>query len=135
MTKMGRPPNWTDPAVLEAEGMAFINYCKANDEPVTITGLALALNTTRATLMDYEEKDDFLNTVKRLKLHCENYAEKHMFTGKNPTGAIFALKNYNWRDQQHVDQTTNGKDLPTPLLHAIRHNISDTEAREDEAKD
>lgn len=76
-------------------------------EPLTITGLALALDTTRKTLMEYEEKDEFSNTIKKAKTRIENYAEKRIFS-TNPTGAIFALKNYGWRDK--VESETYGKD-------------------------
>lgn len=107
----GRPPNWTDPAVLEAEGEKYFEECIKNEEPFTITGLALALGTTRQTLMDYQEKDGFSDTVKRLKLKCENYVEKMALIGRNQAGAIFALKNYGWRDEKHVDHTTKGKEI------------------------
>lgn len=73
-------------------------------EPLTITGLALALDTTRKTLMEYEEKDVFSNTIKKAKTKVENFAEKRLF-GSAPTGAIFALKNYGWKDTQDVNQT------------------------------
>lgn len=67
--------------------------------PLTITGLALALATSRKVLMEYEERDEFSNTVKRAKTVVENYAEKRLF-GNNATGAIFALKNFGWKDKQ-----------------------------------
>lgn len=75
-------------------------------EPITITGLALALDTTRETLMDYQERDEYSDTVKRAKLMVENYAEKMLFIGKSATGPIFALKNHGWRDQKDVIQET-----------------------------
>jgi hypothetical protein len=44
--------------------------------------------------LDYEDKDNYSDTVKRAKLKCENYAEMHLFNGKNGVvGAIFNLKN------------------------------------------
>lgn len=70
--------------------------------PLTITGLALALDTSRKVLMEYQEKDGFSNTVKRAKTVVENYAEKRLF-GSNATGAIFALKNFGWKDTQDVN--------------------------------
>jgi len=39
-----------------------------------------------------------------LKQRIENYAENRLF-GNNPTGAIFALKNYGWKDKREVEQT------------------------------
>jgi len=68
-------------------------------EPITITGLALALDTSRKVLVEYEEKDEFSNAIKRAKLRCENFAEKMLYSGKSPAGSIFALKNFNWTDK------------------------------------
>ena len=76
-------------------------------EPLTITGLALALDTTRQTLMEYQERDAFVDTIKKAKTRIENYAEKRIF-GNAPTGAIFALKNYGWKDK--VENELYGKD-------------------------
>lgn len=90
------------------EEMKNILYINADGapvfEPLTITGLALALDTTRKTLMEYEERDEFSNTIKKAKTRIENFAEKRLF-GSAPTGAIFALKNYGWKDTQDVTQT------------------------------
>lgn len=81
-------------------------------EPLTITGLALALDTTRKTLMEYEEKDEYSNTIKKAKTRVEHFAEKRLF-GTAPTGAIFALKNYGWKDKTESEFT--GKD-GAPLM-------------------
>ncbi len=76
-------------------------------EPLTITGLAMALDTTRQVLMDYQERDGYADTIKKAKTKIENYAEKRLF-GASPTGAIFALKNYGWRDK--TENELYGKD-------------------------
>ena len=44
----------------------------------------------------------FSDSIKRLKQYCENYAEQRIFS-HNPAGAIFALKNYGWKDRQELD--------------------------------
>lgn len=90
-------------------------------EPLTITGLALALDTTRQVLMDYQERDEYTDTIKKAKTRIENYAERRIFT-TNPTGAIFALKNYGWKDKQEVDQryvNKDGEDLATEDLKIL----------------
>lgn len=75
--------------------------------PYTITGLAVALDTSRETLLHYENKAEFFDTIKRAKQRCHNYAEESLFHGK-ATGPIFALKNnYGWIDEQ----TTNHSGL------------------------
>ena len=43
---------------------------------------------------------------------CQQYAEESLFIGKNPTGAIFNLKNnYEWKDKNETDLTTDGKKI------------------------
>jgi hypothetical protein len=93
-------------AVLDEEGRPIKERMQV--EPFTITGLALALDTSREVLMDIETQtsegysQEFSDAVKRAKLRCQQYAERHMFTARNPAGAIFALKNYGWTDRQDL---------------------------------
>lgn len=87
--------------------MAYIEECKKTDKPITITGICIRLETTRQTLMDYERKDEFADTVKRLKLHAENYAEETLYNknGRAVVGAIFALKNFGWSDKMEFESS------------------------------
>lgn len=81
--------------------------------PPTITGLALALDTTRETLLDYEEKDGYSDAIKRAKLRCQNAVEENALVGTfNSTAAIFNLKNnFGWKDRTEIDHTTKGKEI------------------------
>jgi hypothetical protein len=73
----------------------------------TITGLAYHLNTFRNVLMDYEEKDEFSNAVKRVKLRVEmSYEGSLRKNGR--AGDIFGLKNFGWKDKTEVDQNISG---------------------------
>ena len=78
--------------------------------PYTITGLALSLDTTRETLLDYENKYTiYSDTIKKAKMRCHNYAEAMLFNS-NATGPIFNLKNnYAWQDKSVVDDTGEKK--------------------------
>ena len=104
----GRPRKFTDAESLYNSGMEYIDKVLGNGEHLTFTGLCIALDTTRETFGDYEsgkydDKDNrFSDSVKRLKQRCENYAENKLFAN-NPTGAIFALKNYGWKDKQDIE--------------------------------
>lgn len=110
----GRPLKFETVKILEDKILAYFNGIEAKtitledgkliQEPLTITGLALALGTTRKTLLDYEDKGEYSYTVKMAKTVVENYAEKRLF-GSTPTGAIFALKNYGWKDTSQTDNT------------------------------
>ncbi len=73
--------------------------------PFTVTGLAVALDTSRETLLDYEKNPEnaaFSDTIKAAKQIIHNYAEEYLFNGKNATGAIFNLKN-NWGYVDRID--------------------------------
>jgi len=100
--KVGRPLKFNSPEELMAKGMTYIEERRKSKKPITVTGLCLESDTNRETLMNYERKDEFFDTIKRLKLYAENYAEEKLFTGRNTIGAIFALKNFGWRDSFEI---------------------------------
>jgi len=102
----------------------YFDMCDKKKKPYTITGLCLALDTTRLTLLHYEQcleidwikrldneaKACYVTTIKRAKLRCENYAEEQLlnsYSNKSPIGSIFALKNYGWQDKQEIVTTNN----------------------------
>ena len=103
----GRPPKWNSPDEIQPLIDAFFDECDEKKEPYTITGLALALGTTRLGLITYEKKPEFANTIKSAKARCENYAEKRLYQNGNSAGPIFALKNYGWTDKQEIDMKAN----------------------------
>ena len=87
----------------------FFMDCDANDIPYTITGLALALDTDRQTLLNYQQKDEFVDTIKKAKLKVENQYEQRLIKNGR-SGDIFALKNFGWQDKQEIDQNIGNKD-------------------------
>lgn len=104
----GRPLNFKTVEELQKKIDDYFNSCDEESEPITITGLALALGTTRETLCDYEEKDGFSDTVKTAKLRVQHAYEKRLVKRGNG-GDIFALKNFGWKDKSEVDNTLNIK--------------------------
>ncbi len=88
-------------------------------EEYSITGLALALDTTRQTLVDYEEKDEFTDTIKKAKLRVENRYEKAL-QKQGRSGDIFALKNFNWKDKSESDVTSGGEKITGVAVEFIR---------------
>lgn len=68
--------------------------------PYTITGLALALDTSRETLIEYGERDEYVDTIRRAKLKCQNYVvEGALVNQLNSTFSIFNMKNnFGWKD-------------------------------------
>jgi len=109
----GRPLKFKTPEELEEKIEAYFQSRYDEEgtlvKPISITGLALALDTTRELLCNYEERDEFHDTIKRAKLRVENFYEERL-TFANATGPIFALKNFNWKDSQdhnHGGQENN----------------------------
>lgn len=80
----------------------YFDSCNEEFEPITITGLALALDTSRETLCNYEEKEEYFDTIKRAKLRVQHAYEKRLVRRGNG-GDIFALKNFGWVDKTEVD--------------------------------
>lgn len=80
-------------------------------KPFTIAGLAYALGTNRQTLLNYEKKEQFFDTIKKAKCRVEANVEESLFQGK-PVGAIFNLKNnFGWKDKNEIDHTSNGETI------------------------
>ena len=107
----GRPLKFNSAFEIESIAEDYFQRQMSEDKPITITGLCIALGTFRDVLMDYQSgkydgtDEEFSNAIKRAKLRCEEYAENQLFTGKNPASAIFALKNYGWKDRQELEHS------------------------------
>jgi hypothetical protein len=103
---MARPLKWDDP---EAFDKAVDEYFKHFEEHLdmrpTWTGLAIWLGfESRQSLEDYKKREGFSYPIKKALLRIEYEYEKAIFS-KNPAGAIFALKNFGWKDKQEVEQS------------------------------
>lgn len=109
----GRPLKFKSVEELQNKIDAYFEYCDSNNKPYTISGLAYWLDTDRITLIRYEERDGFCNTIKRAKQKVENQFEERAICGEyNPTMAIFLMKNnFNYEDkvQQEVAVTERTK--------------------------
>ena len=114
----GRPLKFVDVETMQGLIDAYFLACDNDKEPYTITGLALALKTSRETLCNYEERDEFFDAIKEAKLRCQNYAEKKLF-GNNAAGPIFALKNYGWSDKQTVEHA-GGVEFTTIIRKIVK---------------
>jgi hypothetical protein len=77
-----------------------------NRRPPTVTGLALALGfNSRQTLLNYQGKKQFVDTITRAKARCEEYTESRLFDRDGAMGAKFSLTNNfkGWRDHPAED--------------------------------
>lgn len=131
---VGRPPLYTDVAELEAIIEEYFDWCDNrvqqvyskksdgvievnNPAPYTITGLARRIGMTRETLLRYQEKDTFSDTIKEAKLRVQEDVENRLMETA-PTGAIFNLKNnFGYVDRQETDLTTQGEKIEPMVIY------------------
>lgn len=105
MAQEGRPLKFKSVEELQKKIDAY--FKKTPKDEWTITGLAMALDTYRQTLINYEGKDEFVDTIKKAKQKVENGYEIDL-KKSGRSGTIFALKNFDWRDKTETDLTTQG---------------------------
>lgn len=106
----GRPLKYTLEEIISLSD----NYFDVTDpEEWTITGLALALDTSRKVLMEYEERDEFSNTIRKLKTKIENQYELSL-RRNGRSGDIFGLKNFGWTDKIQ-NEFSGGLEIKKPL--------------------
>lgn len=120
--RIGRPPVFESKEELEKKIEEFFKSCegsvledetgkpvldkygnviKIDERPETVTGLALALGfKSRQSLIDYQGKAEFSDTITRAKLRCERYAEERLYDRDGNGGARFSLQvNFGWNDK------------------------------------
>lgn len=81
-------------------------------KPLTITGLALALGfTSRQALLNYQAKEEFVDTITRAKAMVEQYAEERLFDKDGANGAKFSLANNfdGWKEKQQIEADVNSE--------------------------
>jgi hypothetical protein len=104
--------------------------------PYGITGLALALDTSRETLLDYEKgkydsgediegyKAEFSDTIKAAKVKIENYNELMLYS-PSPTGTIFNLKNnFGWKDKTEQELSNPDGSLSSPYARLTEEQLN-----------
>lgn len=120
-------------------------YLMKQVKPFTVTGLAVFLDTTRETLLDYEGEREssseeivkdpaYSYTIKKAKEIIKAYAEESLFSGKQAAGPIFNLKNnWGWKDKSEWE----GVLLEKPILGgtSVHRDDSDEEDQGTEEED
>jgi hypothetical protein len=132
-SKVGRPPMYNSAEEMQEKIDAYFEECKGEliynelgqpildknmqpilfgKRPLTITGLALALGfTSRQALLNYEAKEEFVDTIKRAKARVERYAEERLYDKDGSNGAKFSLANNfkGWSEKQQIEGSINTK--------------------------
>lgn len=96
--------------VLDKDGNPLRNkdgkIIRDDRRPYTVTGLALALGfNSRTSLLNYEGKEEFVNTILRAKARVEKYAEERLYDNNGANGAKFSLANNfkGWTEKQQIE--------------------------------
>lgn len=110
---VGRPLQYETPEALQCavdqyfDGDAFIGTGEDRMYAPTMSGLALALGLSRQGLLNYQNRDQFVDTLKKARLRVEVALEQRLYISQ-PTGAIFNLKNnFGWKDKSEHDLTSS----------------------------
>lgn len=113
--------------------------------PYTVTGLAVWLDTSRQTLLRYDCREEFRDTIAAARQRIEAYGEEHLFDPKVPThGVKFSLSNNHdgWANKSESrltipkdgakelaervfddavgEEHNTGEDAPAPQSHAAK---------------
>lgn len=117
----GRPPKYADAESLSKKVKLYLGRCIEDRSMPNKAGFCVFADISRDTYNEYKKK--FPDAIKGFEARVED-AWVQRLGGNSPTGAIFYLKNAfkeDYREKQEVDHTTNGKDLPAPILsHALQ---------------
>ena len=120
----GRPLKFNSNEELQELIDEYFKECDLKGEFYTITGLADYLDTDRITLVRYENRDEFSNTIKKAKRKVEKQFIQNSLNGKyNPTIAIFLMKNnYGYQDKVDVRVDSPEDDPITIALKGINND-------------
>lgn len=75
-------------------------------KPPTVTGLALALGfKSRQSLLDYQDTEEFSDTITRAKMIIEEYNEMRLYDREGVNGAKFNLINNfkGWAEKSEME--------------------------------
>ena len=132
-TKTGRPPKFKSKEEMQKKIDEYFKECEGqilrdaygNPEfdkyghpiivgvkPLTITGLAVALGfSSRQSLLNYQGKKEFLDTITRARTRVEQYVEESLFYKDSANGAKFSLANNfeGWKEKKQVEAEVNSE--------------------------
>lgn len=125
----GFPPCIRTVAEVHERAHDYFEMCAnpLDRQPLTITGLAIALGMTRQTMSAYEKGSRdvdgaiFSEPIHHYKAMIENAYEKNLHNSGS-TGSIFALKNMGWQDVQSREISGPGG---TPIATSNESTITD----------
>jgi len=122
----GRPRKFKTVAAMQKAIDAYFHECDArsievvtrkgdvvtvkNPAPYTVTGIARVLGLSRQGLLEYQDREEFSDTIKRAKERVHENLEFRLYDGSGyGPGHIFGLKNnYGWKDKTEHEHSGPG---------------------------
>lgn len=100
----GRPPKFESPEQLRELAHEYFLECQKKVELPTKAGLALHCETNKATLHNYEQKDEFFDAIKEIYDYIEDrWVQASANKEYNASGSIFYLKNaFHYKDRHEL---------------------------------
>ena len=117
---VGRPPKWETVEEVEKLIQGYFEHLKETpDEVPDVEGLAYYMDTTRKTILDYENKEEFSYTIKKAKDKIFYFKKQAAFKGKiHPTIFIFDSKNnHGYTDKQEIESTNKNLNIEVDVLN------------------
>jgi len=107
MKHAGRPPKYTSVEQVQAKLDIYFAERLESKRPLTIQGLAIALDLSRQGLLEYSKKDQFSDIITKARQVVVDSVEENLLSGGG-AGAIFWLKNNaRYADKIGVDNTSS----------------------------
>ena len=114
--------------LLDGEGHPIVDkhgsMILIGQHPPTVSGLALALGFhSRQSLLNYQGKEEFLDTITRAKLRIEDYCEQRLFDRDGQRGAEFNLRcNFRWKQEEKSDGDDEEEGSGVVMLAPVMEN-------------
>ena len=130
-TRRGPKYLFEDPNELRLLVQDYFSTCNETNTPYTITGLCIALGTTRQTLWNYlhlhEVDQEIIDILTEARARCELWLEENMLRGTaNTIGCIFSLKNnYGWRDKPDEREKPDESENISMIMEKRRARLAD----------
>ncbi len=99
-----RPLQFKTPLDLELRVSEYFEYLEETKSPPTMAGLSYYTRIPRRTLYNYENKEDYAETIKKTRDYIiMRLEELAVSKASSAGGIIFLLKNYGYNDRTVIE--------------------------------